>query len=175
MAPTLVRPPFHRDRWVSEEKVDGWRMLAYKDRRSVRLISRNAIDHTHRFHELAAAVAKLKSDVVVLDGEVAVYDEKLVSRFHLLGDERPTELCTPPIFMAFDVLQTGNRDVRDYTLEHRRVILEDVAAEVVDTVHIARRLKGTRRHGPRWRRAATRAWWRRTRARPTGRGRRALG
>ena len=30
MAPTLVRPPFHRD-WVYEEKVDGWRMLGYND------------------------------------------------------------------------------------------------------------------------------------------------
>jgi ATP-dependent DNA ligase len=39
MAPTLVRPPFHRDDWVYEEKVDGWRMLAYKDGRRVRLIS----------------------------------------------------------------------------------------------------------------------------------------
>jgi hypothetical protein len=28
MAPTLVREPFHRDGWVYEEKVDGWRMLA---------------------------------------------------------------------------------------------------------------------------------------------------
>jgi ATP-dependent DNA ligase len=31
MAPTLVRPPFHRDGWVYEEKVDGWRMLGYND------------------------------------------------------------------------------------------------------------------------------------------------
>jgi hypothetical protein len=31
MAPTLVRAAFHRDGWVYEEKVDGWRMLAYKD------------------------------------------------------------------------------------------------------------------------------------------------
>jgi hypothetical protein len=28
MAPTLVREPFHREGWVYEEKVDGWRMLA---------------------------------------------------------------------------------------------------------------------------------------------------
>jgi ATP-dependent DNA ligase len=40
MAPTLVREPFHRDGWVSEEKVDGWRMLAYKDRERIRLLSR---------------------------------------------------------------------------------------------------------------------------------------
>jgi hypothetical protein len=31
MAPTVVREPFHRDRWVYEEEVDSRRMLAYKD------------------------------------------------------------------------------------------------------------------------------------------------
>ena len=31
MQPTLVKQPFHRPGWVYEEKVDGWRMLAYKD------------------------------------------------------------------------------------------------------------------------------------------------
>ena len=68
-----------------EEKIDGWRMLAYKDGPRVRLISRNAVDHTARFRELAAAIAKLRADVLVLDGEVAVFDKELVSRFHLLG------------------------------------------------------------------------------------------
>src|SRR5262252_1389347 len=58
-APTLVREPFHRDGWIYEEKVDGWRVLAYKDRDRVRLVSRNGRDHTRRFHDIAAAVAKL--------------------------------------------------------------------------------------------------------------------
>ena len=31
MGPTQVREPFHREGWVYEEKVDDWRMLAYKD------------------------------------------------------------------------------------------------------------------------------------------------
>jgi hypothetical protein len=30
MQPTLVREPFHRPGWVYEEKVDGYRILAYK-------------------------------------------------------------------------------------------------------------------------------------------------
>jgi ATP-dependent DNA ligase len=30
MIPTQVREPFHRDGWIYEEKVDGWRILAYK-------------------------------------------------------------------------------------------------------------------------------------------------
>jgi ATP dependent DNA ligase domain len=57
MAPTLVREPFHRDGWIYEEKVDGYRMLAYKDGQRVRLVSRHGVDHTRRFRDLAAAVA----------------------------------------------------------------------------------------------------------------------
>jgi ATP-dependent DNA ligase len=41
MAPTLVREPFHRDGWVYEEKVDGWRIVAYKNGTDVRLVSRS--------------------------------------------------------------------------------------------------------------------------------------
>jgi hypothetical protein len=32
MHPTLVREPFHRPGWVYEEKVDGRRIVAYKER-----------------------------------------------------------------------------------------------------------------------------------------------
>jgi hypothetical protein len=35
--------PFHRDGWVYEEKVDGWRILAYTDRANVRLVSRTGV------------------------------------------------------------------------------------------------------------------------------------
>ena len=77
-------------------------MLAYKDGARVRLISRNAVDHTARFRELAAAIAKLRADILVLDGEVAVFDKELVSRFHLLGDTDTGILCTPPIFIGFE-------------------------------------------------------------------------
>lgn len=45
MAATEVARPFHRHGWVYEEKVDGWRVLAYKDSAAgVRLVSRNGRD-----------------------------------------------------------------------------------------------------------------------------------
>jgi hypothetical protein len=31
MQATLIATPFHHEGWVYEEKVDGWRILAYKD------------------------------------------------------------------------------------------------------------------------------------------------
>jgi bifunctional non-homologous end joining protein LigD len=72
--PTLVQP-FHQPGWVYEEKVDGWRMLAYKADGKVRLVSRRGLDHTKRFPDVAKAVAALPDSTVVLDGEVAVFDE----------------------------------------------------------------------------------------------------
>src|SRR5262245_29671831 len=49
MAPTQVREPFHRDGWIYGEKVDGWRILGYKDGVRVRLVKCNGRDHTRRF------------------------------------------------------------------------------------------------------------------------------
>jgi hypothetical protein len=38
LIPTRVSEAFRRDGWIYEEKVDGWRILAYKDGPKVRLI-----------------------------------------------------------------------------------------------------------------------------------------
>src|SRR5215471_7096124 len=110
MAPTLVREPFHRAGWIYEEKVDGWRLLAYKDRERVRLVSRNGRDLTQRFAGIAAAIAKLSARALVLDGEVAIFDERLRSRFEWLRELDPTAVATPPMFMVFDLLHRDGRD-----------------------------------------------------------------
>jgi ATP-dependent DNA ligase len=73
----------------SWEKVDGWRMLAYKDGERVHLVSRNGRDHTRRFRDIAAAILKLSARSLVLDGEVAIYDQKLRSRFEWLREPGP--------------------------------------------------------------------------------------
>ena len=80
MQPMLGKP-FHRPGWIYEEKYDGWRMLAFKDGRRVRLISRQGVDHTERFREVASAIAALKASTLVLDGEVCVFDKDLITQF----------------------------------------------------------------------------------------------
>jgi hypothetical protein len=64
---------------VYEEKVDGWRMLAHKRGDEVRLVSRNGRDHTKRFPGIVGAVREMDASMLVLDGEVAVFDRQLVS------------------------------------------------------------------------------------------------
>ena len=69
MQQTLVREPFHRPGWI-EEKYDGWRVLAFKDGECVRLVSRNGVDHTDRFDDIAAAIKRLPAERLVLDAEI---------------------------------------------------------------------------------------------------------
>jgi bifunctional non-homologous end joining protein LigD len=128
MAPTLVREPFNRAGWVYEEKVDGWRIIAYKDRDAVRLVSRNGVDHTPRFRDIAAAISKLSAPTLVLDGEVAIYDQQLRSRFDWLREPDPDAVASPPVYMAFDLLYHDGRDLTARPLARRRVRLEDAVA-----------------------------------------------
>jgi bifunctional non-homologous end joining protein LigD len=127
MQPTLLPRPIHHAGWVYEEKVDGYRMMAYKDRHShVRLISRNGRDHTKRFPNLVDALEWLDTGSVILDGEVAIYDRTLISRFEWLRHEAPPDLATPPLFMVFDCLSARGKDLRERRLSVRRNILEDM-------------------------------------------------
>jgi bifunctional non-homologous end joining protein LigD len=73
-------------------------------------------------------VAKLSARTLVLDGEVAIYDDQLRSRFDWLRDPNPAAVATPPVFMAFDLLYRDGRDVAARPLRDRRVRLEDVVA-----------------------------------------------
>jgi bifunctional non-homologous end joining protein LigD len=135
----VARPPFHRDGWVYEEKYDGWRILAFKDGGRVRLISRTGREHARTFPQVAAAIAALPAERLVLDGEVCAFDQGLVSHMHLLRPE-PGALATPPMYAAFDCLVVDSRDLRALPLRDRRAALEDRLAGAALELFVARRL-----------------------------------
>jgi len=126
MQPTLLARAFHRDGWVFEEKYDGWRIVAYKDGDSVRLISRPGNDHTKRFVDLVNAIRTLDAETLILDGEVAIFDNTLVSRFEWMRHGKPPGVATPPLFMAFDCLYVDGVDLRQRELRARREALERI-------------------------------------------------
>jgi bifunctional non-homologous end joining protein LigD len=126
MQPTLAGRPFHREGLVYEEKVDGYRMVAYKADRSVKIISRQGIDHTRRYPHIVAAIRAMSAPTLILDGEIAIYDQKLISRFEWLRHRQPPDVATPPLFMAFDCLHYRGQDLRPRPLATRRNVLEDV-------------------------------------------------
>jgi bifunctional non-homologous end joining protein LigD len=124
MLATLVREPFHQPGWVYEEKYDGYRILAYKEGSRVRLYSRNAIDRTDRFSDVAAAMSTLRPSTLLLDGEISVFDRHGVSRFQLLQNLGTGK----SVFAVFDCLYKEGKDLRGRPLAERRVALEESVA-----------------------------------------------
>ena len=116
MLATLVREPFHQPGWVYEEKYDGYRILAYKEGSRVRLFSRNAIDRTDRFSDVAAAMSTLRPSTLLLDGEISVFDRHGVSRFQLLQNLGTGK----SVFAVFDCLYKDGKDLRGRPLSERR-------------------------------------------------------
>lgn len=83
MLATLTENYFSDPDWVFEPKLDGVRCLAFKNGRKVRLMSRNQLSLNDRYPEVVNAVAKLRVEDAILDGEVAVVAEG-ISRFQSL-------------------------------------------------------------------------------------------
>jgi bifunctional non-homologous end joining protein LigD len=121
MLATLVAEPFDKPGWVFEEKYDGDRILAYKEGRRVRLLSRNGKDRTTRFPRITAEIAALAPATLLLDGEVVVFDRHDVSRFQLLqqgGGEA--------VYVVFDCLYSQGKDLRREPLSARRIVVERI-------------------------------------------------
>jgi len=64
----------------------------------------------------------------VLDGEVAIYDQQLRSRFGWLREPDADAVATPPMFMVFDLLHQDGRELTGRPLRDRRARLENVVA-----------------------------------------------
>ena len=118
MQATQVATAFHRPGWVYEEKVDGYRMVAYKVGNSVQLVSRQGKEFTQRFPDLA------KAESAILDTEVAEFDRQLVSRFEWLRRRPEGDVATPRMLIAFDLSELDGEDQRKRPLRERRQALE---------------------------------------------------
>jgi ATP-dependent DNA ligase len=70
---------------------------------------------------------------------VAIYDEKLRSRFDWLREPDPDAIGTPPVLMAFDLLYQDGREFTGRPLRERRARLENIVAGG-DLVLLMRRL-----------------------------------
>src|ERR1043166_889932 len=68
MAATLTQERFTGPDWLFERKLDGIRLLAFKDGDDTRLLSRNRLPQ--RVPAVADVVASLPVSSVVLDGEI---------------------------------------------------------------------------------------------------------
>jgi bifunctional non-homologous end joining protein LigD len=105
--------------WSYEVKWDGYRTIAVKDRERVALYSRNLKDFTKTYASISAAVARIPTTSVMLDGEVVAIDEDGRPSFQALHHSTPHALA----YYVFDVLHVNGRDLLGAPLAERRAAL----------------------------------------------------
>jgi ATP-dependent DNA ligase len=107
--------------YLYELKFDGYRILAVRTGRELRLFSRSGQDWTSAFQAVADDARLMKAKEFVIDGEVCALDERGVPSFQLLQNRmgRAPALA----YFVFDLLWADGDDLRHLPLEdhHERL------------------------------------------------------
>ena len=110
MAATLTAERFTGDEWTFERKLDGIRLLAFKQGPSVRLFSRNRLPQNGAYPSVVAAIADLPMRDAILDGEATgVWGKQGRVAYHV-----------------FDMLFLDGRVLTSLPLVERRALLSKV-------------------------------------------------
>jgi bifunctional non-homologous end joining protein LigD len=122
MKAVLTEERFSDANWVFERKLDGLRCLAFKDRRGVRMLSRNKLSYNERFPAIAQALDADPASDFVVDGEIVAFAHGK-STFETLQQrgERPAQIY----LYVFDILYAGGEDVGPLPWRERKALLRD--------------------------------------------------
>ena len=129
---TLTKDRFSDPEWLFERKLDGERLLAFRDRGRVRLLTRNDRDVTTTFPEVTEALQAQAADGFVIDGEVVAFRDDQTSfsalqqRLGVIHPESRLIADFPVFYYIFDVLFTGDRDTRGLPQRERKEALRQL-------------------------------------------------
>ncbi|AZS46428.1 ATP-dependent DNA ligase [Microbacterium oxydans] len=132
-----------------EPKWDGFRGLIAWDGETVEIGSRGAKPLTRYFPELVEAIPDLLPGPCLLDGEIVVATgahgsqrldwEALSQRIHPAASRiAKLSVETPAMFVAFDLLASGEDDLLAESFETRRARLETLMEGVEHPLHLTR-------------------------------------
>jgi bifunctional non-homologous end joining protein LigD len=119
--------------WALELKWDGVRAVTYVDHGTVRVVSRNNLDVTGHYPELAVLGSLLRGQVTIVDGEVVPLDEvghasfsRLQDRMHVRAPGPALLAAVPVLYQVFDVLHVDGEPTVDLPYWRRREPLADL-------------------------------------------------
>jgi bifunctional non-homologous end joining protein LigD len=130
MLATLSDHPFSDPNWLFEIKWDGVRAMARIENGDLTLRSRNSVDITQRYPELASLPDALAAREAILDGEIVALDaqglsnfERLQERMHVRTPSEQLVAQVPVVYYAFDLLYCDGYDLRKAPLLERKQLL----------------------------------------------------
>ena len=129
LATVTEAPPEDGD-WLTEIKLDGYRILASIDDGKVRLLTRNGNDWTDRLPAVAEAVGRLHVGSALVDGELVAVDKDGVSNFPALQAALSNGRDQTLVYYLFDLLHLDGWDLRPCALRDRKQRLK-----ALDTWH----------------------------------------
>src|SRR4051812_41478066 len=122
--------------WIFEPKYDGIRIIGFASGDRAALFSRNALDKTRQFPEIAEALSTLarrRKKALIVDGEVVAMNDGAPGRFQeLQGRMHVTDTTaiaghrddSPAALMVFDLLLDGDEPLLEKPWSDRRKRLE---------------------------------------------------
>jgi bifunctional non-homologous end joining protein LigD len=115
--------------WLHEIKLDGYRIQARRQDGEARMLTRTGLDWTSKFGKIAAALAKLRIDDALVDGEIVVFDADGSTSFAKLqqalseGEDESDGDDAELVYVAFDLLHLDGEDLRTLPLTERKARL----------------------------------------------------
>ncbi|CAB3805571.1 Multifunctional non-homologous end joining protein LigD [Pararobbsia alpina] len=125
-----------RGDWITETKLDGYRMLARVDKGRVRLFTSGGHDWTRKLAGLAAEVEKLPVSSAWLDGEIVVLKDGLPD-FGALQNAIDGAANQEIVYFLFDLPYFDGKDLRDVPLWARRALLSQLLEDEGDRIRFS--------------------------------------
>lgn len=129
------------DNWLHELKFDGYRIMCYLEDGKVRLVTRNGLDWTDKFAQIAAVLTAWNPGNMIFDGEIVVFTESGKSDFQSLQFALKNSANDTMHYILFDCLALGSTDLRSEPLTARKAllseILKDAPSEILYSLHQA--------------------------------------
>lgn len=122
------------NKWIHEVKFDGYRITAWNDGGEIVLQSRNGLDWTYRFKDIAKALKDMPEGTV-LDGEIVIVKDTGATDFGALQEWLKTGKGTKPIYCVFDLLQDRGENITRLPLIDRKGLLKTALKEFAGDKH----------------------------------------
>jgi len=148
MLATLVDDPFSNPEWIFETKWDGFRSVCFVSHGKARFVSRNQIDMTPQYPELAQLAKQVDAKEAILDGEIVALDENGMPRFHFLQPRvgRKSGLGALRghghiVYYVFDLLYLDGYELTSCPLVERKEVLRTIL-KPADFVRVSEHIEG---------------------------------
>jgi bifunctional non-homologous end joining protein LigD len=139
----LVNTAPEGNEWLYEVKYDGYRIVAFLEGNSVRLMTRNDQNYTDRFPGIASSLFDWAAGrAMVLDGEMAVTDAQGRTDFQALQNYMRQPMGKNLTYIIFDLLALDGEDLRGRRLIDRKETLEALMKDCPKKLHYSQHIRG---------------------------------